>query len=238
MSVDLGNMASIRKFAQEFISTKKPLDILINNAGIMAGPLEKTSDGFEAQFGVNHLGHFLLTNLLLPVLIKSGSKAHPAIVINLTSMAALLFGPKQGILFDDLDGSKYYQKWERYGQSKVANILFTNERNKRMKENGHDVVSISVHPGYIAETNLGRSLDLHSLAAFFWQVKKSRIYMLAGSKNLKQGTATTIVCALDPNVQPDRYYEDCNVSDRVHHAAFDKDIMAKLWTVSASMVGL
>ena len=124
----------------------------------MAGPYEKTSDGFESQFGVNHLGHFLLTNMLLPVLIKSGSKAHPSRVVNLSSMAALLFAPEKGILFDDLDGSKNYQKWERYGQSKIANILFTNELNKRMKENGHDVVSISVHPGNILDTNLQRSL--------------------------------------------------------------------------------
>jgi len=238
MSVDLGNMASIRKFAQEYISTKKPLDILINNAGIMAGPYVKTSDGFESQFGVNHLGHFLLTNILLPVLIKSGSKAHPSRVVNLSSAGALMFAPKKGILFDDLDGSKKYQKWERYGQSKIANILFTNELNKRMKENGHDVVSISLHPGNILDTNLQRSLDLRAVGAMLWQIKKSRMFMMLESKSLQQGAATTIVCALAPNVQPDRYYEDCNVSDRVHHAAFDKDIAAKLWTVSASMVGL
>lgn len=238
MSVDLGNMASIRKFAQEYIATEKPIDILINNAGIMAGPLEKTKDGFESQFGVNHLGHFLLTNLLLPVLIKSGTKAHSSRVVNLSSIAALLFAPAKGILFDDLDASKNYQKWERYGQSKIANILFTNELNKRMKEQGHDVISVSLHPGNIAETNLGRSINLHSVAALLWQIKKSCIHMLTESKNTKQGTATTILCALDPNVQSDRYYEDCNVSDRVHPVAFDKDIAARLWNVSASMVGL
>jgi hypothetical protein len=118
-----------------------------------------------------------------------------------------------------------------------------------MKENGHDVVSISLHPGNIIETNLGMSNRIECVKYInwkaltfwrFWQIKKFQksIEMALEIKSLQQGAATTIVCALAPNVQPDRYYEDCNVSDRVHHAAFDKDIAAKLWTVSVSMVGL
>jgi retinol dehydrogenase-12 len=121
LRLDLGDIKSIQVSVDDFNSRFDKLDILVNNAGVMACPKTMTSDGLEMQFAVNHLGHFMLTKLLLPVLIKSGTKERPSRVINLSSMAQMVFSPHVGILFDDLNADKSYHDGERYGQSKLAN---------------------------------------------------------------------------------------------------------------------
>lgn len=149
-------------------------------------------------------------------------------------MANILFGPRpQGIYFDDLKGNSY-NPWYRYGQSKLANILFANELNKREKIN--NVTSVSLHPGNIISTNLSRSLDVSSMFSLVWAIKKSQLYRITESKNIPQGTSTTLVCALDPNMQGGVYYEDCKVSGKVHEKAFDVETAEKLWTVSLSLL--
>ena len=145
MKLDLANIESIKHFADAFIEEYEKLDILINNAGIMAIPLAHTTQGFEMQFGTNHLGHFALTALLFDFIENTPG----ARIVNVSSMMY-----KNGkINFDDLNWQKSYSKWGAYGQSKLANILFTRELHRKIKLSGkHTKVMVS-HPGYAA-TNL------------------------------------------------------------------------------------
>jgi NAD(P)-dependent dehydrogenase (short-subunit alcohol dehydrogenase family) len=140
-SLDLASLVSVRQFAATFLAGHDRLDILVNNAGVMALPEHRpTADGFEMQFGTNHLGHFALTGLLLPALIKGGR------VVTVSSFAhrtAL-------IRFDDLQGERRYRKWWAYGQSKLANLLFAFELDRRAKAKGVDLVSAAAHPGFAA----------------------------------------------------------------------------------------
>jgi NAD(P)-dependent dehydrogenase (short-subunit alcohol dehydrogenase family) len=138
--LDLASLESVRAFATDWQA--QPIDLLINNAGVMIPPLGRTKDGFELQFGTNHLGHFALTNLLLPHVTGR--------VVTVSSGAH-----RQGrIDFDDLDWErKKYRAWPAYGQSKLANLLFTAELQRRLTEAGSNVLSMAAHPGYAA-TNL------------------------------------------------------------------------------------
>lgn len=122
----------------------------------MACPLSFTSDGLETQFGVNHIGHFLLTTELWDVIKRSGTPQDKARVINLSSVGNYVYAPDEGIRLDDLKGERHYNIFERYGASKLANILFTKELNRRIEAERANVVTVSVHPGVIAETNLMR----------------------------------------------------------------------------------
>ena len=138
--LDLASLDSVRAFAADWQA--QPVDLLINNAGVMIPPLGRTKDGFELQFGTNHLGHFALTNLLLP---------HVTGRVVTVSSNAHRFG-RMG--FDDLNWErKKYRAWRAYGQSKLANLLFTAELQRRLTEAGSKVLSMAAHPGYAA-TNL------------------------------------------------------------------------------------
>jgi NAD(P)-dependent dehydrogenase (short-subunit alcohol dehydrogenase family) len=141
--LDLASLNSVREFATRFGSRHTALDILVNNAGVMAIPRRETADGFEMQFGTNHLGHFALTGLLLDALtVRSGSR-----VVTVSSEVARI----GRIAFDDLQGTRRYWKWAAYGQSKLANQLFALELDRRSTDVG--IVSVAAHPGYSA-TNL------------------------------------------------------------------------------------
>ncbi len=143
--LDLADLSSVRKFASEFSSEHGGLDILVNNAGVMAIPRRETADGFEMQFGTNHLGHFALTGLLLDSLLaRPGAR-----VVTVSSEMARM----GRIRFDDLDGARRYGKWTAYAQAKLANQLFTLELDRRVTDRGQDLVSVAAHPGYAA-TNL------------------------------------------------------------------------------------
>jgi NAD(P)-dependent dehydrogenase (short-subunit alcohol dehydrogenase family) len=138
--LDLADLASVRRFAAEW---SEPIDVLVNNAGVMAVPEGSTKDGFEMQFGINHLGHFALTNLLLPHITGR--------VVNVAS-SAHKFGE---IVLDDLSWkTRPYKSWAAYGQSKLANLLFTLELQRRLERDHSSVRAFAAHPGYAA-TNLG-----------------------------------------------------------------------------------
>ncbi|WP_433462614.1 oxidoreductase [Spirillospora sp. CA-128828] len=141
-SLDLADLSSVRTFAAEH--GDGPLDILVNNAGVMAIPRRATADGFEMQFGTNHLGHFALTGLLLPAL-RAASAAR---VVTVTSG----FAWAGRLRFDDLQGEHRYRKWSAYGQAKLANLIFAKELDRRVPE----LTSVAAHPGYAA-TNLQRT---------------------------------------------------------------------------------
>jgi len=236
LQLDLGDLKSVKKSVEEFNSRFDRLHILINNAGVMACPKSVTADGVETQFGVNHLGHFYLTKLLLPILTKTGTQDHPSRVVNLSSMAQFLFAPKEGIKFDDLNGDKHYHDWERYGQSKLANVLFSNELNERCRDK--NVISIALHPGLIMSTNLMRYSTFGAIMRFVGTALRTKgglsMTFKERQKSIPEGTSTTLVVALDPNVKPGGYYVDCQetAGAKLHCKACDKDLAEKLWEVS------
>ncbi len=141
-ALDLADLSSVQRFATEWTG---PLHLLVNNAGLMAIPYQQTADGFEMQFGTNHLGHFALTGQLLTTLL---AEPHGRVVT--VSSDAHRIGR---INFDDLQSEQRYQKWKAYGQSKLSNLLFARELSRRASLAGSDLISVAVHPGY-ASTNL------------------------------------------------------------------------------------
>ncbi|XP_059505207.1 retinol dehydrogenase 12 isoform X2 [Stegostoma tigrinum] len=179
--LDLANTESVHQFAENVIKEEKLISILINNAGVMMCPYTKTTDGFEMQFGVNHLGHFLLTYLLLDLMKRSA----PARIINVSSFAHV-FGR---INFKDLQSEESYDEGLAYCQSKLANVLFTRELAKRLK--GTKVTVNSVHPGCV-KSELNRHSFVMSLA---WKILTFLI------KTPKQGAQTSIYCAVAEELQ-------------------------------------
>jgi retinol dehydrogenase-12/retinol dehydrogenase-13 len=245
--LDLGSLKSVKEFASQFQSKFKRLDILINNAGVMACPKSATLDGIEMQFGVNHIGHFYLTQLLLPILIKTGTPDSPARVVNLSSVGQYLFGPAEGIRFNDINGDEDYNSWERYGQSKLCNVLFSKELNSRYESK--NVISISLHPGIIAATELMRHLfTLSNITSVskdglkgVWSLLTPQKLAIVSSQRLKsipEGVSTTLVAALDPDIVAGGYYYDCKLSqgEGLHPAAHDIEMAIKLWEVSESII--
>lgn len=151
LQLDLASLESIRQFSKKFHELETQLHVLVNNAGVMAVPKTMTKDGFEMQIGTNHMGHFLLTNLMMDLLKQSA----PSRIINLSS----LFHWYGRINKGDLNSEKSYWRWLAYGQSKVANILFTRELARRLEGTG--VTANAVHPGAVA-TELMRDIDIFS----------------------------------------------------------------------------
>jgi len=221
---------SVEKFAEEFRQKESRLDILINNAGIMAAPKSTTEDGFESQIGVNHLGHFLLTNLLLDMLEESGPGSR---VVTLSSLAH-----RRGFKFNISDlmmDQKPYDKWEQYGNAKLANILFTKELANQLKDSG--VTAYAVHPGVVM-TELGRSLDstteqLFVLLAHYTPLRYA-------FKTPTEGAQTTIHCAVSEDVanESGQYYADCAKSPLLVPQASDEALAKQLWDVSMELTGL
>ncbi|XP_029355000.1 retinol dehydrogenase 13 [Echeneis naucrates] len=222
--LDLASLQSVRDLAKDIQENEEHLDILINNAGIMMCPKWKTDDGFEMQFGVNHLGHFLLTNCLLDLLKKSA----PSRVVIVSSLAH-----QQGkIHFDDINLDKNYTPERSYSQSKLANVLFCKELAARLQGTG--VTVYSLHPGVI-KTELGRHL-YPTLAS--WKKAIVKPFMLL-VKRPWEGAQTTIYCAVDESLAnvSGLYYSDCAPKTPAPQA-LDDAAAKKLWELSNSMVGL
>ncbi|XP_070577917.1 retinol dehydrogenase 13-like [Ptychodera flava] len=219
--LDLSSLQSVRDFAKEIQTEESRLDILINNAGVMACPHMKTQDGYELQLGVNHLGHFLLTNLLLDLLKKSS----PSRIINVSSKAH----ENGKINFDDINSEKGYSKFSAYSQSKLANVLFTRELSRKLEGTG--VTVNSLHPG-VVKTELGRHFG--KLALFAMNVMA---YIVL--KDPVDGAQTSIHCAVDEGLKDvtGLYFSDCVPKEPTLPAKSD-EIAERLWKVSAELVGL
>ncbi|XP_061087812.1 retinol dehydrogenase 13-like [Conger conger] len=224
--IDLASIKSIREFANRINQEEERVDILINNAGVMRCPDWKTEDGFEMQFGVNHLGHFLLTNLLLEKLRSSA----PSRVVNLSSLAHLL-GEMD---FDDLNWErKKYDTKRAYCQSKLANMLFTRELARRLQGSG--VTVNALHPG-VAATELGRHTGLHQ-SSFSSSVLSPLFYVMV--KTPRQGAQPAVFLAVGEELEgvSGRYY-DVLQEKEPSPQAMDDDSAHRLWEVSARLVGL
>jgi NAD(P)-dependent dehydrogenase (short-subunit alcohol dehydrogenase family) len=232
--LDLASIASTRHFARAFLDRHDRLDLLINNAGVMACPQAKTRDGFELQFGTNHLGHFLLTVLLAPALLR----AAPARVVSLSSSGHRL----SPVVFDDIHYERRpYDKWEAYGQSKTANALLAVELDRRLGPRG--VRAFAVHPGAIL-TNLGRHMD----AADFERINERAPGGRLRLKSIEAGAATTVFAATARQLEGRGgcYLEDCGIAVTnddedagagVRSWAVDPEAAERLWEVSQTAVG-
>ena len=215
--LDLASLKSVCLFADEVNSTEQRLDILINNAGVMMCPKWETEDGFEMQFGTNHLGHFLLTNLLLDMIKKSV----PSRIVTVSSMA---HSWAKGINFEDINSEKSYKPAIAYCQSKLANILFTNELHRKL--DGSGVSCCSLHPG-VVDTELQRYSRWLA-----WPMK----FLF---KTPQEGAQTSIYCAVQEGLEKDsgKYFSDCAVKEPSRQAKND-DEAKRLWLLSEEMVGL
>ncbi|KAM5343373.1 hypothetical protein ACJ41O_011910 [Fusarium nematophilum] len=234
----LDSLTSVRAAAKSFLAQCNKLNILVFNAGVMATPEGKTEDGFETQFGTNHLGHFLLFQLLKPALLASTTLSFQSRVVSLASMAHR----NGGVRFDDINFEKEaYDPWLAYGQSKTANIYFANEVERRYGSEG--LHALSVHPGVVL-TNLGRHIDQEALE---WSDEMKRIL-----KTPPQGAATTVYAALSKQWEGrgGKYLADCAVesphrpgldmmSAEPGHAPwiYDEEKAIRLWEESNTLVG-
>ncbi|CAI9092260.1 OLC1v1027453C1 [Oldenlandia corymbosa var. corymbosa] len=227
MELDLSSMASVRKFASDFNSSGRPLNILINNAGIMANPFKLSKDNIELQFATNHLGHFLLTHLLLDTMKKTYHQTKKeGRIVNLSSEAHRTTY-KEGVRFDKINDEEGYKRWLAYGQSKLSNILHANELSRRLKEDGVEITANSLHPGVIA-TNLFRHFGV------FGEIvgKLGKLVL----KTPQQGAATTCYVALNPQVKgiSGEYFSDSNIAKPTSKAT-DVDLAKRLWDFSMDL---
>ena len=240
--VDLADLSSIRSYAEEYLQEAAPIDVLINNAGIMACPFMTTKDGFEMQFGTNHLGHFLLTNLLMPA-IRSGQNPR---VINLSSAGHTHADVS---LNDPNFETSEYNAWESYGRSKSANIHFTRELVRRY---GDEIRSFAVHPGVIL-TELGRHLTPELMEEMVERVK-ARSESSAEAKetgglpfkSMEAGAATQVWAATTDDLEGNNgaYLGDCKVGVEGGNPSengylpyiYNEDTAKALWSLSEQMV--
>ncbi len=225
MELDLADLESIGRFTDEILVKYKNLDILVNNAGVMIPPKSKTKDGFELQIGTNHLGHFALTGKLFPLL-----KSTPGSRVVTVSSIAHNIGE---INLNDLNfETRKYKKWKAYGQSKLANLMFAIEFDRRLKASGINVKSFGSHPGY-SRTKLQR----HSIV---WRLLNI-IAMRA-----KKGASSTLFAATSDMANDYVYWGPTGLLDawgkfgksKINEKAMDEKVAEKLWELSEKLTGV
>ncbi len=235
MQLDLASLESVHRFARDFTAKGVPLDVLCNNAGVMAIPYRRTAERFEMQLGTNHLGHFALTGLLLEPLLA----APAARVVNVSSTAH-----KMGRMnFADLNGEKSYAKWIAYAQSKLANLLFTYELQRRLEAAGAPAISVACHPGYSA-TNLqhaGPRMTGSRVAAAIMDIG-NRLF----SQSAAMGALPTLYAATSPDARggdyigPDGFMENYGHPKKTTSTARSHDRAAakQLWEISEQLTSV
>ena len=238
VQLDLASLASVRACADGLVAAGRPFDVIIANAGVMATPFGKTADGFETQFGTNHLGHFVLVNRIASLLKPDGGR-----LVSLSSA-----GHRRADV--DLDDPGFerteYAPFIGYGRSKTANILFAVEFDRRHRAKG--IRATAVHPGVIAETELGRHMGAQALKALIDQVSKDGGSAFV-AKTIPQGAATSVWAGVvaPADAVAARYCEDCHVAEvmpndldvsvGVRAYALDPQRAKALWALSEAMVG-
>lgn len=229
--LDLASLESVREFASGYRGRRDGPDLLINNAGVMAPPRGETKDGFEVQFGTNHLGHFALTGLLIGAM-----QGRPdARVVTVTSTAHW-YGR---IRFDDLQGERRYQRWLAYGQSKAANILFALELDRRLRAAGSEIRSVAAHPGYAA-TELQHTGPT-SVESFVLGIT-NRVF----AQSADMGALPTLYAATAPGVEGGELIGPGGIAEQRGHPkpvppcgqAGDEEAAARLWEVSEELTGV
>ncbi|XP_010543328.1 PREDICTED: short-chain dehydrogenase TIC 32, chloroplastic-like isoform X2 [Tarenaya hassleriana] len=228
LHLDLSSVSSVGSFVRDFDSLHLPLHLLINNAGIMFCPFQLSQDGIELQFATNHIGHFLLTNLLLEKMKKTAKESGvEGRIVNLSSIAHNFTYP-HGLRFDSLNDVSRYSDKRAYGQSKLANILHALELSRRLQEEGVNITVNSVHPGLIL-TNLFQHTAL--------LMKFLKYFSFFLWKTIPQGAATTCYVALHPSLKgvTGKYFADCN-EVTPSKLARDESLAQKLWDFSVKLI--
>ena len=236
MQLDLASFKSIREFASAFKSKYNQLNGLLNNAGVMQPPFRKTEDGLELQMGTNHFGHYLLTGLLLDEI-----KATPGARVILQSSIA--HETTKGINFDDINNEKKYSRTSVYSQSKLANLLFAFELNRKFQEHNIDAIALGVHPGYSA-TNLQSAGPALGGASFLSRFYKVSNFLFAQS--VEKGALPLVYAAVAPDVHGGDYIGPKGMRRmrgyprriKARKTAYDEEAAKKLWTISEEKTGL
>ena len=233
MQLELDDLESVKSFAAEFRKHYQRLDVLLNNAGIMMSPYFKTKDGFEGQFGTNHLGHFALTGLLMETLMKTkGSR-----IVNVSSGAH-----KRGEMdFENLqfEDGREYSPMKAYGRSKLANLLFTYELQRKLESAQRQTIAVAAHPG-VARTNLGRYMEGKMMYKLLYPVFKWI------SQDQAMGALPQIRASVDPNVKGGEYYGPDGRSEmkgfpvlvQSNEASHNLGDATRLWEVSEKLTGV
>ncbi|MFE9443671.1 SDR family NAD(P)-dependent oxidoreductase [Streptomyces sp. NPDC006602] len=235
--LDLGDLESVRAFAERFLASGRTLDFVIDNAGIMACPETRTGPGWEAQFATNHLGHFALVNRLWPAIEPGGAR-----VVSVSSRGHHL----SGIRWDDIDWRHGYDKWQAYGQAKTANVLFAVHLDRLARD--RRVRAFSLHPGGIL-TPLQRHLPREEMVANGWIDEDGNPIPQQDLKTPQQGAATQVWAATSPQLSGlgGVYLEDCDIAEPapadgertgVKDYAVDPEQAARLWALSARRTGV
>ena len=235
--LDLGDLDSVRGFAERFLASGRTVGLVIDNAGIMACPETRVGPGWEAQFATNHLGHFALVNRLWPAIEPGGAR-----VVSVSSRGHHL----AGVRWDDIDWRQRYDKWEAYGQAKTANVLFAVHLDRLGRD--HGVRAFSLHPGGIL-TPLQRHLPREEMIAAGWIDEHGKPIPQEGLKTPEQGAATQVWAATSPQLagMGGVYLEDCDIAGPapadgertgVKDWAIDPEQAARLWKLSAERTGV
>jgi NAD(P)-dependent dehydrogenase (short-subunit alcohol dehydrogenase family) len=229
IQLDLASLRSIREFAEKFKKGYKRLDVLVNNAGIMAVPYQTTEDGFESHIGVNHLGHFALTALLHNVLLTTAGARVVTVSSNGHRMGKMDFN---NFIYE---GGKGYSRIGAYGRSKLANLLFTYELDKRFKKANIKAIAVAAHPGS-SNTNLGRA----------WYITIAKMLLFFMTQSAAMGALPTIRAAVDPDVKGAEYYGPEGRAEMRGHpvkvesseASHNKKDAKQLWDISEKLTGV
>lgn len=239
--LELTDLDSVRAFAERFLASDRAIDMMIDNAGIMASPETRVGPGWEAQFATNHLGHFALVNRLWPAIERGGADGGGARVVAVSSNGHQL----SDVHWDDVHFAHGYDKWQAYGQAKTANALFALHLDGLGRDAG--VRAFSLHPGTIA-TQLGRHMSEEEMAALRTTIGDSETN--SGWKTPEQGAATQVWAATSPQLDGmgGVYCEDCDIAEPAAEGtvlgsgvsawAADPERAARLWTLSAELTGV
>jgi NAD(P)-dependent dehydrogenase (short-subunit alcohol dehydrogenase family) len=236
LELDLADLASVESAAETVAGSGRPLDLLINNAGVMAPPRMETADGFELQFGTNHLGHFALTGRLLETLLRAPSPR----IVNVASLAH-----RRGSMdFDDLNWEKSYSRWPAYGRSKLANLLFTFELDRRLRAIDSAAIALACHPGY-ASTNLQTAGPGEGLWGIVLKPAGLVSNLFFGQSD-EMGALPTLYAATSPEAEGSDYIGPDGIGQARGHpikvgcssAARDADDARRLWEASVELTGV
>ncbi|MFI5860645.1 oxidoreductase [Streptomyces sp. NPDC051546] len=242
MELDLADLASVREFAAAYGRRRGTLDLLVNNAGVMALPYGRTADGFETQFGVNHLGHFALTGLLLPRLLDAPPGAR---IVTLSSSFHVL----GDVAHEDLNSERDYRRWIAYGRSKSANLLFTHELARRLAAAGSGIVAAAAHPGYAA-TNLhvGATPQAGTTLTSRFAAAATTLGNAIGNTVIAQSAASgalpTLYAATAPGVRSDEFigprlgWRGAPARSRRAKWTLDDKSGERLWGASEKLTGV
>jgi NAD(P)-dependent dehydrogenase (short-subunit alcohol dehydrogenase family) len=235
MKLDLANIELIKHFADTFTEEYERLDILVNNAGVMALPLRRTAQGFEMQFGTNHLGHFALTALLFNIIERTpGSR-----IVNVSSLMHK-FGK---INFDDLNWEKSYSKWQAYGQSKLANLLFSLELNRRLRAAGKQTGVMTSHPGYAATKLQVRAGEMEGSKM---NVRANNLMNALFAQPASKGALPSLYAATCENAISGKFYGPSGLGsvrgypreEKINPLLTNPDVAKRLWEKSEKLIGM